>query len=85
MTERPFIKSGDWIRIGSVDCVVSLVRPPGDSFGDCEVVFNAQKPTNDEARWANDHWEFVSNGATGGLADRYPRLADFVWKLKRGK
>ena len=32
MSERPPIKPGDWIRIGSVDCVVSLVRPHNDEF-----------------------------------------------------
>jgi hypothetical protein len=85
MAARPEIKSGDWISIGSTDCVVSKVYPAGAGFGDCEAVFNAAKPTNDDARWTSDQWAFVHEGASGGYADKYPRLRDFVAALRRGR
>ena len=59
MADRPAVKPGDWIRIGSVDCVVSTVRPPNDEWGDCEVAFDPEKPTNADVKWTGDAWQFV--------------------------
>ena len=52
MTERPPIRPGDWITIGRADCVVSRLYPPGDPSGDCEVVHNPAKPSNDDEEQA---------------------------------
>ena len=85
MAERPDIKPGDWIRIGKTDCVVTGVfEEPGDPMRDCEVVFNPQEPTNRDAQWNGDDWEFVGT-EIGGRADHYKRLSEFVSLLKRGK
>ena len=85
MTERPHINPGDWIRVGSLDCVVSMVRPPDHSFGDCEVVFDPSKPTNRDVEWTGDAWRFVETGDFGGYADKYERLSAYVQTLKRGR
>ena len=82
MAGRPAIKLGDWIRIGSVDCVVSTVRPPNDEWGDCEVVFDPQKPTNADVKWTGDAWQFVEKSDFGGYADKYQRLRPYVAILK---
>jgi hypothetical protein len=85
MSERPPIKPGDWIRIGSVDCVVSLVRPHNDEWGDCEVVFDPKKPTNADVKWMGEAWQFVEKNDFGGYADKYNRLRHYVEILKRGR
>ncbi len=85
MNTRPNIQPGDWITIGQTSCVVANVLEPGNPLGDCEVVFNPSKPANLEARWNGEGWEFVKTGEFGGYADRYPRLALYVAKLKRGR
>jgi hypothetical protein len=85
MSERPTIKPGDWIRIGSVDCVVSLVRPHNDEWGDCEVVFDPKKPTNADVKWMGEVWQFVEKNDLGGYADKYNRLRHYVEILKRGR
>ena len=84
MTDRPEIEPGDWIQVGSRDCVVANVREAGNSLGDCEVVFNSSKPTNCDVLWDGEKWAFVSSDL-GGYADRYEHLNDAVWTLKRGR
>ncbi len=84
MSSRPDINPGDWIRIGNTLCVVSLVRDPGDTLGDCEVVLDEDKPANRDVCWKDDDWHFVPSGDFGGYADRIPRLAPYVAQLKRG-
>jgi hypothetical protein len=83
MTERPPIRPGDWIIIGRADCVVSRVYPPGDPTGDCEVVHNPAKPSNDDAFWDGNKWQFKPGAS--GYADKYERLNSFVRTLKRGR
>jgi hypothetical protein len=85
MAGRPYIRPGHWIDVGSVACVVSTVREPGHASGDCEVVFNALKPTSHDVEWDGDDWRFVTRGNSGGPADRYPRLAPYVAQLKAGR
>ena len=71
--------------MGSCDCVVSVVHPPDYSFGDCEVVFNPSKPTNQDVKWTGDAWQFFETGVGGGYADKYDRLKLYVHKLKMGR
>jgi hypothetical protein len=85
MASRPDIKPGDWITIGGTNCVVSIVRGAGDPMGDCEVVFNPQKPTNHDAVWTGENWDFAKQGDFGGYADKYPRLQPYVEQLKGGR
>jgi len=81
MSNRPEIKPGDWIFVGSTSCVVANVRDSGE----CEVVFNSSKPTNREAFWNGESWAFVESGDYGGYADKYNRLNPYVQILKRGR
>jgi len=85
MAERPPIAHGCWIKIASVDCVVSKVRAAGDAAGDCEVVFDAKRPTGRDARWNGRAWEFVRRGDFGISADEVPRLTDYVHALRLGR
>jgi len=84
METRPEIALFDIIYVGSTRCVVSLVRDPGHAFGDCEVVFNPDKPTNHDVVWVEGKWEFPERGDFGGYAERNPRLRSFVAKLRGG-
>jgi hypothetical protein len=85
MTDRPTVNPGDWIAVGQTPAVVSAVREPGSFSGDCEVVFNPQKPTNHDVVWTGEKWEFAERGDYGGYADKYPRLSEYVSILKRGR
>ena len=85
MVRRPNIKPGDWIRIGTVKAVVSVVRPENSKLGDLEVVFNPRKPTNHDVEWTGDEWTFAKRGDFGGYADRYPRLSLFVQQLRANR
>jgi hypothetical protein len=38
--DTPAVKLGDWISINGRDCVIALIREPGDSLGFGEVVFS---------------------------------------------
>ena len=80
MSKIPLIKPEDWIYVGKVHCVVATLRDNGE----CEVVFNNQKPTNRDARWNGTAWEFSPSVDFGGYADKYPRLRKYVQILKDG-
>ena len=86
MAERPAVKPGDWIKVGSVDCVVANVRQPESVAvgGDIEVVFDPKKPTNHEVEWNGEAWVFCKRPDFGGYADRYSRLSGAVAILKAG-
>ena len=85
MSGRPELKLHDWILVDGMSCVVADIRENGHQLGDCEVVFDAKKPANGNVRWNGGSWEFVPSGDFGGYADSYPRLADAVSVLKRGR
>jgi len=71
--------------VESVNCVVSDVREPGHTFGDCKVVFNPSKPKNHDVDWAEGEWRFADRGDFGGYADKYDRLDRYVAQLKVGR
>jgi hypothetical protein len=81
MASRPDIRPYDWLRVGATRGVVSVVRSPGDSRGDCELVLNRTNPTNRDVRWTGEKWEF---GQSRDYADKYGRLRTFVAILKAG-
>lgn len=85
MSKRPDIKEGDWIKVGSCNCVVSMVRDLDHPFGDCEVVLNPKKPANVDVKWNGDAWVFINQNDFGGYAEKYPRLSRFVSILRDGK
>jgi hypothetical protein len=81
MSNAPTVKTGEWIYVGSIRCVVSTVRK--DAI--CEVVFDPIKPTNRDAYWTGTSWSFTESEDFGGYADKYPRLNPYVQILKRGE
>ena len=84
MSERPEIRLGQWIAIGQVRAVVSTIHEQPLGFGDCEVVFNPQKPTNRDVEWRDGVWRFVDSPDFGGYAESSDRLRRFVTILKAG-
>lgn len=86
MTQRPLIKIGDWITIGTrsdlKEAVVCTVC--ADSI---EVVYldDRDQAINEEMVWEKGKWHFKISGPCGGYADKCPRLSEFVGKLRRGR
>jgi hypothetical protein len=84
MNEVPNVAPGDWIYVGSTRCVVTRVydqRPPGE----IEVVYlDRDKAINEDVVWSNGRWDFKYSGPSGGYADKYPRLAQYVRQLRSG-
>jgi len=85
MANRPNINLGNWIYVEGTSCVISIVREPGHEFGDCEVVFNPDKPTNHDVEWDGEKWIFPDRPDFGGYADRNSRLSQYVQILKQGE
>ena len=84
-SSHPDISPGDWIVVDGIDCVVSKIYSPDYQLGICEIVCNPRKPANRDVIWDQDKWAFFNPNDFGGYAERYPRLAPFVSKLKRGR
>ena len=85
MSEMPAVKCFAWIRIGSVNAIVSTIyahRP-----GEIEVVYldERDRAINEDAVWRDDGWHFLIPGVCGGYADNYSRLASFVSELRSGR
>jgi hypothetical protein len=51
MRDAPQIKPGDWIKIGSIDAVVSDVRATDPAASDLEVVCNPERPAIYQVNW----------------------------------
>jgi len=85
MAEQPSIRPGEWITIGKRDCVVSQIYDSSYSFGDIEVVFDKDKPTNHDAIWEGEKWNFAPSSDFGGYAERNPKLEEYVRILKKGR
>lgn len=81
MHERPEIKPGDWITIGSKQAVVCKVYDHHtDGEGVIEVVhLKGSQPINEEAHWKDGEWRFIHASSTyGGYADLDPRWKECV-------
>lgn len=77
------VKPGDWIKVGSIDCVVSNVRDFDVIATNVQVVCNPENPVAYEARREAGNWAF-SHPMHGKVAKLIPNLAPFIAILKRG-
>lgn len=89
MGERPEVKPGDWVTIGTSvdkDAVVCHIYEKKE-LADIKVVYldDLDRAVNDDLIWKDDHWEFKHPGPSGGYADKYGRLSHFVAQLRRGR
>ena len=91
MTEKPSVKPGDWITLGSgllpKSAVVCTVFQD-TSFADIEVVYldDRDRAINEDVVWKDGKWQFKHPGACGGgYADKYDRLRDYAAQLRRGR
>jgi hypothetical protein len=88
MSDIPKIKPGDWITIGKdrgKDAVVCTVYED-HTLADIEVVhIDGGRAINEDVVWSEDHWEFKNSGPSGGYADKYSRLKDYVDILRKGR
>ena len=78
-------KPGDWITVGNIDAVICTSYP--DNPDRLEIVYldERDRAINDNILFSNDKWDFEIQGASGGYADRYDRLSEFVSVLRRGR
>lgn len=84
MEKKPVVL-GQWIRVSNNDAVVCQIieEPPPE----IEVVYlQGNQAVNRCAIWTEKGWIFDPNeGDYGGYADNYPRLSEYVAKLRRGR
>lgn len=87
MTEKPFVKPGDWITFGSgsvpKNAVVCTVYQ-NSSWADIEVVYldDRDRAINEDMVWKDGKWQFKDLGPSGGYADKYARLRNYVVQLR---
>ncbi|HKT16370.1 MAG TPA: hypothetical protein VJR87_13310 [Allosphingosinicella sp.] len=84
MSSAPPVKPGDWIKVGSIDCVVSHVRGVEPMVGDLEVVCNPDQPAAYQVNWEDGAWVFA-HPMHGIVAERVPRLEQYVAILRKGR
>ena len=80
--ELPDIKTLDWIRVGSHDCVVRVLYSDNSQSGTCQVVFNKDKPTTHDVCWNGTDWIFSERPDYGGYASN---SCPAVRVLKKGR
>ena len=84
MPDAPEVKPGDWIKVGSIDCVVSQFR--GDDLmadGALQVVTNPERPAVYDAKWTGHGWSFA-HPMRGDYAEHSPATAPYVEIMKNG-
>ena len=84
MTDAPQVKAGDWITVGSIDCVVSNVRGVEPMAGDLEALCNADQPSAYQVNWEDEAWTFA-HPMRGIVAAHAPRLDPYVAILRKGR
>jgi hypothetical protein len=81
MDKKPEVSPGQWIKIGKRDAVVCNVH--ADHI---EVVYldDRNRAINEDVGWDGSQWTFKRPGPSGGYADKYPRLYEYLSILRRG-
>lgn len=82
-TEPPEVKLGDWITVSRKRGV--LCQLPREGRAEFVYLDERNRAINEEIVWTGEKWEFAYPGVSGGYADNYPRLADFVSVLRSGE
>lgn len=89
------IKPGDWIKVGNTYAVVCQLYKDNPAYKDnpvfkdqsnrIEVVYlDGSRAINEDVHRVGNSWEFVIQGPSGGYADKYSRLSEFVSILRTG-
>jgi hypothetical protein len=73
----PPVQPGDWIRIGSIDCVIAQGRGAEGSEAELTVVCNLDRPTLYRANWTGESWSFL-HPMRGHYAEYAPLAAAYV-------
>lgn len=86
----PQVQPGDWISIGEnypyVNAVVCTIHKEKLLGDDLEIVYlDGHKAINTGVVWKQNHWQFTNSGPSGGYADNFSRLSDYVAILKGGR
>lgn len=87
MNEKPNVKPGECVKLGSRDAVVCQIFRDEYIKDGIEVVFidDRNRAININVFWNGKKWQPVRDDGSGGYADNYDRLREYVAILRRGK
>jgi hypothetical protein len=83
MRNAPPVQPGDWIRIGSIDCVIAQGRGAEGADDELTVVCNVERPTLYRVSWSGEDWSFC-HPMRGHYAEYDPLAAAYVQILSEG-
>ena len=83
MSDTPQVKPGDWIKVGSMDAVVTEARGADLVAADVQIVCDPDRPAVYKVNWNGKAWEF-GHPMRGSYADHTPGAEPFVDILKKG-
>lgn len=85
----PLVIPGAWIKIGTGYGLHGLYAVVCQIYNEdsIEAVYldDRNRAINDDLSWTGECWEFKNKGVSGGYADRYTRLKEFVSILRAGR
>ena len=81
MNNKPEVSPSQWIKIGKKHAVVCNVHKDH-----IEVVYldGRNRAINEDVEWDDIQWTFKRPGPSGGYADKYRRLYEYLSILRRG-
>jgi hypothetical protein len=82
-SSAPPVQPGDWIRIGSIDCVITQGRGVEGLAAELTVVCNLDRPTLYDVNWTGESWSFL-HPMRGHYAEYAPLAAAYVQILLEG-
>ena len=83
MSDTPHVEPGDWIKVGSVDGVVTESREIDMIAAAVQIVCNADRPAVYKVNWNGEAWEFAYP-MRGSYAEHTPGNEPFVDILRKG-
>lgn len=83
MSHAPHVHPGEWIKVGSVDCVVAELPGVDPSAADLQIICNQERPSVYGVNWNGEAWEFA-HPMRGNYAEHTPGAEPFVDILNKG-
>jgi len=83
MSDAPEVKPGEWIKVGSVDCVVADIAGIDPQAADLHIICNEERPAVYGVNWNGEAWEFA-HPMRGSYAEHTPGAEPFADILMKG-
>jgi len=84
VSDAPPIEPGDWISVGTVDCLVIELHADDSKSVDADVICNPGRPAVYGVSWSGEQWTFA-HPMHGDYAEHHPAADPYVQRFRAGR